>query len=346
MDLYSFINSQDIRNHLMLLNYRFDSLKASWLVYQSGRHSLEEKFDSWNWIIENMPDCVVRERINCSYRESLHETLKAYINLMKKYIREFYESEECVYTYGYYCIRDQDWNYDTGVYRSVKDCFEDLCYGYDEYGKEDYVDVIVARRSFSEDKRTVEAHFNNNKELLSIKTFGETDEESDLTVHFFEGMWFSFPTPFKTGDALIRYDDYAYPRDGHERGIMVMEGCTPEWLKQEAPQRIRSYIDGHDGDITDMNIWGYFQEEDGRIYSESTYNYMDFEYYRGSYEGKFRLMKALSSYMKGQIDLSMLLTAYRKVILDEFTNDIMLTNWFADKQLELAGLIDEQKKEG
>ncbi len=38
------------------------------------------------------------------------------------------------------------------------------------------------------------------------------------------------------------------------------------------------------------------------------------------------------------MDISLLLTTYRKVILDEFTNDVMLTSWFADEELAKAGL--------
>ncbi len=104
MDFYNYINSEDIKEYLMSLKYRFNPIEASWLVYQSGKHTLEDKIDAWNWIIENMPDCEVKERMNCSYRESLHETLKAYIDLMKKYTTEFYENDGCVYTYGYYHI--------------------------------------------------------------------------------------------------------------------------------------------------------------------------------------------------------------------------------------------------
>lgn len=341
MDFYNYINSEDIKEYLMSLKYRFNPIEASWLVYQSGKHTLEDKIDAWNWIIENMPDCEVKERMNCSYRESLHETLKAYINLMKKYTTEFYENDGCVYTYGYYHINYDEWQDDRGIYKSVDDCFEDLFFRCDEEEKSNYIEICVARRSLLSDKRTIEAYFNKYKEILSINVYGETDDESGLTCEFFDGLWFAFPTPFKKGDAVIRYNEKEFPEDRLEGGILILTGCTPEWFKGEDPKRIQSYLDGRNGDTTDMNVWGYFQAEDGRIYSETTHNYMDFEFYRGPYEGKRRLMKALSSFLQDKIDLSMLLTAYRKVILDEFTKDVMLTNWYTDEGLELAGLSDE-----
>lgn len=340
MDIYSFINSQDIKEHLISIGYQFNTLEASWLVYQSGRHTLDEKISAWNWIIGNMPDCEVKERTNCSYRESLHETLKAYKNLLGEHIKEFYESDDCVYTYGFYRVGNKDWEHDRGIYKSVDDCFEDLFNGCDESEQADYVDIRVTRRSLLDTKRVIDAHFNKDKEIFEIVVYGETDDESELSCQFFDGFWFAFPTPFKIGDALIRYNEREYPIDGFEGGILVLEGCTPEWLKDKHPGGMQAYLDGRNGDTTDMNVWGYFQDEDGRIYSETTYNYMDYEFYRGPYEGKSRLMKAISNFIKEEIDISMLLSAYRKVILDEITKDVMLTNWFTDEGLELAGLSD------
>lgn len=345
MDFYNYINSEDIKDYLISLNYRFNSIEASWLVYQSGKYTLEEKISAWNWIIENMPDCEVKERMNCSYRESLHETLKAYINLMRKYVQEYYESEGCVYTYGYYYAGYDEWCNDLEIYKTVDDCFDDLFYRCDEEEKNKYVGLRVIRRSLLQDKRTIEAYFNQDKEILNINVYGETDDESELSTQFFDGMWFAFPTPFKKGDAVIRYDEKKYPADRLEGGILILQGCTPEWLRNQDPQRMQKYLDGRNGDTTDMNVWGYFQDEDGRIYAETTYNYMDFELYRGPYEGKSRLMKALSSFLQDKIDLSVLLSAYRKVILDEFTKDVMLTNWYTDEELELAGLSDIVKLE-
>lgn len=344
MNIYSYINSKDIKEHLESLDYQFNSLEASWLVYQSGRHTLYEKIDAWNWIIENMPDCEVKERMNCKYRTSLHETLKEYIELMNNFIKEFYDGDECVYTYGYYCIGDNKRYYDENVYKSIDDCFNDIFDGCDEEEKEAFVDIKITRHSISKEKRKVEVYFSKDKEILCVDAFSKTDDEALLTTEFFDGMWFAFPTPFKAGDVLIRYNENEYPPNRTEGGILVLSGCTPEWLKENNPKRLKSYIDGDNGDNSDMNVWGYFQDEDGRIYSETTFNYMDFEFYRGPYEGKERLMKAISSFMKAKIDLSMLLTAYRKVILDEFTKDVMLTHWFNDEALEFAGLSDLVKK--
>ena len=55
MDFTQFIDSRDIAEHLKKLGYKFTTLEAAYLVYQSSRATLEEKFTAWEYIIENFP---------------------------------------------------------------------------------------------------------------------------------------------------------------------------------------------------------------------------------------------------------------------------------------------------
>lgn len=93
-----------------------------------------------------------------------------------------------------------------------------------------------------------------------------------------------------------------------------------------------------------MNAWGYFQEEDGRIFTEVMFNYMDLELYEGPLTGKIRLLKALSEYEKGNIDIILLLSTYRKIIIDEFANDVMLDSWFLEDQLKNLGFESDENR--
>ena len=43
MNVYRFINSKDIREHLEFIKYPFGSLEAAWIIYQCRFASLEEK---------------------------------------------------------------------------------------------------------------------------------------------------------------------------------------------------------------------------------------------------------------------------------------------------------------
>lgn len=48
MNVLDFVNSTDIRDYLKKIDYKCNQLEASWLVYQNGMHTLEEKMNAWN----------------------------------------------------------------------------------------------------------------------------------------------------------------------------------------------------------------------------------------------------------------------------------------------------------
>ena len=76
MNIFDFINSKDIGEHLKRIEYPLNALEASWIVYQNTTHSMAQKMEAWRWIMDNMEDCEVPERINCIYRSSLFKTLE------------------------------------------------------------------------------------------------------------------------------------------------------------------------------------------------------------------------------------------------------------------------------
>ena len=145
-------------------------------------------------------------------------------------------------------------------------------------------------------------------------------------------MWFSLPTPFKNGDIIAG----KYTSPGICRGPMVLKCSASEWYNKKGRK-------GHD--IGDMWMNGYFQDPDtGCIYNEtSNDNYMDFEYLSpDSLTGKQRILIALSNYLKGRIDISLMLKAYHLILLEEAVKDSKPWNITA-KALELAGLEKSDK---
>lgn len=71
-----------------------------------------------------------------------------------------------------------------------------------------------------------------------------------------------------------------------------------------------------------MNAWGYWQEESGEIMDDVMWNYMDLEYYRDELSGKRRILKALSSFMKDEIDIGLYSRAYSTILNEEYAKDI------------------------
>ena len=164
-----------------------------------------------------------------------------------------------------------------------------------------------------------------------IETYNITDNDI-TTLTSFEFMWFSFPTPFKKGDIIAG----KYTSPGICRGPMVLNYAAPEWYNKK---------DRKGRDLNDMWMDGYFQDPDtGCIYNgTSNDNYMNFEYLSpDSMTGKQRILIALSNYLKGRIDISLMLNAYHLILLEEAAKDSRPRE-FTAKALELAGLEKSDK---
>lgn len=128
MDIYSFVNSKDIREHLRKMDYRFNSLETAWLIYQCRHMSYEEQKVAWTELIHTMPDCEVPKRSNCRGWNSLHAMLQEYMDTYDKIIAEFYNDdpeEKYVYMYSYLYKGDRRWTeeFDT-LYGSLEECLK------------------------------------------------------------------------------------------------------------------------------------------------------------------------------------------------------------------------------
>ena len=85
MDFISFVNSKDIRDYLLEIDYKCDPMQAAWLVYQNHDKTYEEKHEAWQWIIDNMPDCEMPKRRFSIARPSLHAYLKELMEYRDKH---------------------------------------------------------------------------------------------------------------------------------------------------------------------------------------------------------------------------------------------------------------------
>lgn len=95
-------------------------------------------------------------------------------------------------------------------------------------------------------------------------------------------------------------------------------------------------------DSSDMIVYGYFLIEDSNeIIFDNKWNYDSFEYFNGKLSGKYRILKAISSFMKNKISLELFLDAYEEFKIDDRKN---IGNWYAEENLKLAGLSDEDIK--
>ena len=97
MNVYRFINSKDIQEHLETIKYPFGSLEAAWIIYQCRFASLEEKHAAWRELIQTMPDCAIEERPNTEAHNSLHRFLAEYMERETKLLHTFCENDGGIY---------------------------------------------------------------------------------------------------------------------------------------------------------------------------------------------------------------------------------------------------------
>ncbi len=327
-EICRFVNSKDIRQHLLDINYNFTTVEASWLVCQCRNITLQGKVAAWEEIIATMPDQVVDTFHSKQPSKSIHTILRDYIK-MKKIMLEMFRQKSPDAFYQYIvAYGDYDNNYDDSpVYSSLEKCLNQLKKELKDID-EDEIGHLSIRRSEIDGTFSITAHFSLTAEITDLELNFDYGVFDWHLMCFFDNLCFRFPTPFKKGDIL--YDPHNL-RQGFCGGPIVMTGITP----LNAEENVHSHIDS-----SDMNIWGYFQDDKtGTVYQEVTWNYMDYEYFPKEHlTGKKRILKALSNLLKGEIDLDLFIKAYHMIILEESKKDLMSKCWFTDEGMELAGL--------
>ena len=329
LDAFEFINSKDIKEHLKNLNYKFNSLEVAWLIYQCKHISIDEKHKAFRQLIDTMPDCEIPERTNTVYKPSLHAYLKEYIiaenDLLNRFIKD---NRNCFFEWFHYDTNSGGWLPSDKCHYTFEECFKNAIWFNTEYGLERFgcEKFKVTKREIG-NIYSVEVLFILEK-VYSYTINGDIYDNHKVLHEVFDGLWFDFPTPFKKGDILCEYNIDGSETAGFCKGPFVMTAITPEKTNRWARKS---------GDVSDMNAWGYFIDDNGKIYSEVMWNYMDLEFYHGNLNSKKRILKALSNFVLGEIDIALFSNAYHYVLFEELAKDNKPQGYIREG-LSLAGV--------
>ncbi|WP_294520347.1 hypothetical protein [uncultured Anaerovibrio sp.] len=151
--------------------------------------------------------------------------------------------------------------------------------------------------------------------------------ERDVYRYAFESRWYCFPTPFKKGDLVYRFCEKPHKHDLCA-GVFVLDGIT------NGEEDIKRCVHG---DASDMNAYGWFQDEDGTVYQEVMFNYMDLVKYKGELYGQERILIAISNFVQGKLEFELLLQSQRTLMMRDY-GEYWIPKWYTDEGLELAGL--------
>lgn len=343
MDVYKFINSKDIREHCRKLGHKFNAIESAVLVWLGDwHHTLREKHLAWQEIIDTMPDMA----LECG---SAHQCIRRYMEIEDRLVKDFCGAGPGIYFQGGEGALDCETHYETLAEFIMSE--KSLQKEYNEGQDENTVwaramDELAQKRArenglpitptFSVYKETpdgyAEATFRDETfELLDIfpvdcPLMDHLDKlDAEFYDTFFEDMpKFFVPTPFQKGDIVTL-------RGAVSPGVLE-ELCF--WEDTLSDMFLCGLISFHTGGIQDVQFgnWGCC---------------LDLEYYRGELTGRARVFTAISNYLKGKIDLVLLLTAYRTIMNEELQRQEreIVIQGFTDKGLRLAGLENLTEKE-
>ena len=338
MDIYSFIESKDIREHLQSLNYQFTAAEAAFLVYQSENRSLPEKFAAWEEIIETMPDCSLPGSGDRMDIPSVHGFLREYVALQRRILNEFYrDGDDAVYT--------QDWSVS-------KDCASAL------NNMESVHFRWIKKIWFGQKRKYLQMEFDQKENPVGMLHEGLYDEESKQREESIDGafkyMCFLFPIPFKRGDIVGKPDDF---EDDFYFGPILLD-CLSSWDREEMlangfaaddprvleadkrVEKMKTY-----GTCADAALYGYTVQaidwtEEPRVCYGNFRDYLHYERVNTPLTSFYRVLQPISSYLKGKLGLDLLINTVQFFVeeskLDEQKEHCM--NTCTAESLRLAGL--------
>lgn len=319
MDILQFINSNAIRNHLKKINYQFNTLEAAWLIYHSYNHSVYEKFNAYEQLMKEYPDCRVEERLHTPAQDSLFKYLENYINEYKNVIYEF-EAPDAVYSIDVkHFERETDYTVET-MFTNLNAVIRQCKIEWDDEKPGDIKNFVISKYIPESEKSSGSII----PQQMILKGDGlkpiYIDFRNDIEYDLLGDLWFDFPTPFKKGD-MVWNKHYKFTP-------VVFLFNSYEDLSKEGYKCLRET-----GDETDMTYESYCMIDSNTIFRDIDYNYMDLEYYPYELTGKDKALHPISRFLKGDIDIGSCCNAFHSLSLRDYTEKSM-SKEYIDKLMD------------
>ena len=326
LDDYDLINSKAIGDYCRQIEHKFNTKELAALVYRNRTMNIDEKIIKYQDLIDNYPDMEVIERINSKHYDSVKVMIQNEINRLKNTYEDFLkEDENSVYIWNEYVRTEMFYSRDE-VVNNLKKTLNDVLKEIENYVNKynDLKSLVITKKIFGEKVRVIYAYYNIiNKIPKLIKIY---DEDDEYLVHKYSDIDYIFvymPTPFKKGD-ILKVENPSSINYGDNGEIFVLENLIT-WHKD-----IKEYLTKGKFNSSDMVGSGYY------LYNEK-WDYDCFEYYDDELVKNNRILKTISSYLKGEIDFEFLIYDYDKFRIESISKTIPDFYTKNDKQ---AGGID------
>ncbi len=361
MDFTKFLNSKDIATHLRRIRYEFTPEQAMYVIHAAAEAPLPERHAAYEELIEAYPDHALRERRQGVFKnQTVASFLRTYMERENALLAEFKrDGDDAVCVYDYFSKEDDAWFQDGyghhSVYRNFSEAMDDV---QSENADGNIAKITVTKQYFS--GRIIEATLLPDGTCLKLD--GINGERDEAFLHAFDWMWVSIPTPFKYGDILApvrqnRWDPGT--TDGSVKGMIVLTDMatwgskelkkngfrnakTSNFARKEQNFAVRDRLiekHGEYGDETDMLLCGYSLDGSDICYDHTDQSYLNYERFRGELKGHNKMLRSLSNFLKGEIDLGLMLRAHRIICAEEECREKRsFLDLYTDEGLTLAGL--------
>lgn len=303
MNIYEFFNSQDIANHLKDINYQFTPLEMAFVIYHSSHKTFAEKEQAWNELIETTPDCAMRKMYTGFKSErvdypSLHEFLKRFILINHKTIDKFYQPEGAVWTYNYK-MQDGHTPLVRDIFISPDKCLSELKEMISVYDCPP-ARISITRRELSDEHEIITLKLNKDFEISEVVTHACASKDEWILTQVFANFWCHFPIPFKRGDLVTsKISDIFGPAN-----YVYVFNHLDHWYLKRRDTHARKWA----------NCFG--ATWCGNLYQHVD-DYLNLEFYRGELKDEDRILKAVSNFLNGELNIDELLYAHHQIILEQ-----------------------------
>ncbi len=302
MDIYSYFNSKTVADHCRSIGHQFNAYEAAFIINDCKHISFEKKIGLMKEIMRTMPDEHPGQLKRNDLSDSFFENAAALIKTDHEMLKKLREGQGLVFSYKYRSDRFDDSIESRQLYSTFDKALEAV--RAENEGREDREKLrfeIVARQPDSEYEIT--ADLTDDFEVCRLWYPDDT-----MLCMLYELVWVYIPTPFKKGDMVYSCSVDCRPEPMVLTGIYYWDK-DEEWIEK---RRARS-------DASDMTAYGYWLGSGGYLYDECVHDYHNLEYYtdelctrkphfHNSYTD-YRLLKAVSEVLKGELDPHMLLIA-------------------------------------
>lgn len=300
--------------------------------------SIDEKISAYNELIKNYPDMEVIERINCEHYDSVKNMIKEEITRLENLRKKLAENEEdTVYSYNYCCISNGNLNEGKrdeyrDIYKTYDEVKEQIKHEIEEDEDKEIISFDITKRIISKSvKGSIRAEYildeNRNLKMVNICKIGEFLNIANICLNI--------PTPFKEGDILVATSTTPFAKGyvlDYEKFPFVLNYLIT-WDND-----FQRRLSKGNYDSSDMQGPGIFISENDSICYDNIFDYDKWEYFDGELQGKERILKAISSLMKGKIDVDLFINAYEEIKKDSIVTNV---DCFTDEGLKYAGFSDK-----